>query len=99
MQPLWDYVLLERDEDLMQKILRPDEAKGKIIGTLELIVIATGPDCTNIQIADHLVFNPAAAVTFAFEGKQCWLISERATGVVIAPQRKIKKKAGDLMPL
>lgn len=96
--PLWDYVILEMDLDYVSKIIRPDTADPKKVGTLELKVITIGPDCYNIKIGDRLIFNPGAVVTFAYEGKQYWLISERATGVVIAEKRVIKRNPADRMP-
>lgn len=88
--PLWDYAILERDEDLMKKIIEPDNVDPKKVGTLELKVISVGPACRNIEIGDRLIFNPAAAVTFSYEGKQLWLISEKATGVVVAEKRQME---------
>ncbi len=96
--PLWDYVILEKDENYEQKILRPENADPKKVGTLELTVISTGPDCLNIKKGDRLIFNPSAVVVFAYEGKQYWMISERATGVAVAEKREMLKNPADRMP-
>ena len=61
-------------------------------------VIFTGPDCRNINPGDRLIFNPAAAINISYEGKQYWLISERATGVIVAPLRQIEKSTDGRMP-
>lgn len=98
LMPLWDYCILERDEDKASRIIRPENTDPAKIGTLELRVLFTGPDCRNIRPGDRLIFNPAAAVTISYEEKQYWLISERATGVVVAGLRKIEKSQDGRMP-
>ena len=97
--PLWDYALLERDEEKVSRIIRPENVDPAKIGTLELKVLFTGPDCQNIKPGDRLIFNPAAAINISYEGKQYWLISERATGVIVAPLRQIEKCPDGRMPV
>jgi hypothetical protein len=99
LMPLWDYALLERDDDKKSRIIRPENTDPTKIGTLELTVLFAGPECRNIKPGDRLIFNPQAAVTFSHEGKQYWLISERATGVVVAKLRKIEKCPDGRLPL
>ena len=96
--PLWDYVILELPEDERSQIIKPDVAKTEIHGTLELVVLFTGPSCVNIKPADRLVCNVAALVPFACRGKQYWLISERATGAIVSKARRIKKAEGGRLP-
>lgn len=90
-QPLWDYVIMERDSDLVKMIIEPSNADPNRVPIKELRVILVGPDCNNIKIGDRLIFNGKACQCFDHENKKYWLISERATGVVIAPERKINK--------
>ena len=97
--PLWDYALLERDEEKVSRIIRPENVISAKIGTLELKVLFIGPDCQNIKPGDRLIFNPAAAINISYEGKQYWLISERATGVIVAPLRQIEKCPDGRMPV
>ncbi|TSA28597.1 hypothetical protein D4R71_00400 [bacterium] len=98
LQPLWDYVILERPDSMIEKIIRPESADPKKVGTLELRVISTGPCCRNVRVGDQLIFNPAATVTFSYEGKQYWLISERATAAVVAEKRDIEENSAEGMP-
>lgn len=94
--PLWDYVILEKPEDEKSLIQRPENVSAIKMGTLELRVLYCGPDCKNIKPGDRLVFNPQAAISVGFEGKQYFLVSERSTGIIVAPLRKILKAEGDL---
>ena len=98
--PLWDYALLERDEEKVSRIIRPGERYlGQDRDTGIQAVLFIGPDCQNIKPGDRLIFNPAAAINISYEGKQYWLISERATGVIVAPLRQIEKCPDGRMPV
>lgn len=99
LQPLWDYAILERDDDLGARIIRPENADPTKIGTLELVVLFTGPDCRNIKPGDKLIFNPQAVVLIAYEGRTYYLISERATGAVVSFPRQMKLSQDGRMPL
>jgi hypothetical protein len=91
MQPLWDYCILEIPEDEKSLIIRPKPEDATKIGTLELKVLFTGPEVRNIKPGDRLIFNPQASIPFSYQDKQYFLISERATGVVVAPLRRMKE--------
>lgn len=95
MLPLWDYCILDIPEDKIPKVIMPDQAKGKpLVDQMELLVLFTGPECVNIKPNDKLLFSIDAAIPFSFNGKQYFLISERACGIVFAPLRELKKKDG-----
>lgn len=98
LMPLWDYCILELPEDKKSMIIKPDSTDPAKVGTLELVVLFTGPDCRNIKPGDRLVFNPQAAVIFAHEGHTYYLISERATGVVVANLRTMYESEDERMP-
>jgi hypothetical protein len=98
MQPIWDYVILELPEDKKSRIVKPDNADPRKVGTLELIVLLTGPDCRNVRPGDRLVFNPEAAVIISYQNRSYYLITERATGVVVGKPRKMEKCTNGRMP-
>lgn len=95
MMPIWDHIILELPEDRKSMIVRPERIDLKnLVGTLELIVLLTGPDCRNVRPGDRLVFNPEAAVIISYQGRSYYLITERATGVVVGTPRTMKKALG-----
>lgn len=97
--PLWDYCILELPDDEKSLIHRPGNADPHAVEALSLRVLFTGPDVKNIKPGDRLIFNPGSAVTFDFNGKQYWLVGERATGVIVSPLREIKKSPDGKLPL
>ena len=98
LMPIWDYIILELSEDKKSRIIKPDTLDPAKVGTLELVVLFTGPDCRNIKPGDRLIFNPQAAVIFAYEDRTYYLISERATGAVVAKLRRMLESKDGRMP-
>ena len=96
--PLWDYVILHLPEDQKSLIVKPDSSKSVIQGTLDLVVLFTGPSCVNIKPGDRLICNPAAMIPFAYQGQQYWLISERATGGIVSGLRVIQEAPDRRLP-
>ncbi len=99
--PLWDYCILDMDEQAKSKIIIPETVeKDKVqeISTLELEVLFTGPDVVNIKPGDRIICNPQALTPFTLNEKRYFLISERATGVVVHRIRKIHKSEKGNLP-
>lgn len=98
LQPLWDYIILEFPEDKKSLIIKPENSDPVKIGTLELVVLYTGPDCRNIKPGDRLVCNPQAVISFACDKKQYYMVSERGAGALVGPLRKLEQAKDGRLP-
>lgn len=99
LQPLHDYVIMQFPADEKRMIVRPSDGDATKIGTFELEVVLTGPDCRNIKIGDRLIFNIQACVSFSYDEKQHFLVGERSSGLVLGKPRRMKRAPANRLPV
>jgi len=89
LMPIFDYVIVKRDESKKSVILRPENQDPRAIPMLELVVLFAGPDCLNVKAGDMVVFDPSSSISFAYNHQDYMVFTEGAVRVIVAPLRKI----------